>query len=129
MKTIPRHFSQRLHRFLIITVMGMTVTACAVGPDFRTPNAPLTTGYTETALPQETAAAPVTGGEAQHFAAGTDISSQWWHLFHNPALDHLIRQALIDSPTLAASQAALRQAQENLRARSGTEYFPKVDAS
>jgi NodT family efflux transporter outer membrane factor (OMF) lipoprotein len=60
---------------------------------------------------------------------GKDIPGQWWQLFQNPALDQLIRQALADSPTLAAAHAALRQAQENLRARSGTEYYPQVDAT
>ena len=49
--------------------------------------------------------------------------------FLGPGLDQLIQQALVDSPTLAAAEATLRQARENLRARTGTEYFPKVDAS
>lgn len=39
----------------------------------------------------------------------------------------MIRQALADSPTMAAAQATLREAQENLRARTGTVYYPSVD--
>lgn len=113
----------------LIAAACMAMGGCTVGPDFRTPAAPVATEYTATALPPQTASAPVAGGETQHFAPGQAIPAQWWHLFHSPALDQLIRQALKENPTLAAAQATLRQAQENLRARSGTEYYPGVDAS
>jgi NodT family efflux transporter outer membrane factor (OMF) lipoprotein len=43
-------------------------------------------------------------------------------------LDLIIRQAIADSPTLAAAQATLRQSQENLRALVGSAFFPSVDA-
>ena len=58
---------------------------------------------------------------------GEEIPAQWWTLFHSEPLDRLIRQALTDSPTLAAAQAKLRQAQENLRAEVGA-VSPSVDA-
>jgi NodT family efflux transporter outer membrane factor (OMF) lipoprotein len=113
----------------LFAAVCLAMSGCTVGPDFRTPAAPSVTGYTATALPPETASAPVAGGDVQHFAPGQEIPAQWWQLFQSPALDQLIRRALADSPTLAAAQATLRQAQENLRARSGTEYYPGVDAS
>ncbi len=129
MKYIPWYLSQRLHSILITAVICLASSACTVGPDFKKPEAPLSTSYTTAAPSQESVAVPVTGGETQHYAAGKEISAQWWQLFQNPALDQLIRQALADSPTLAAAQAALRQAEENHRARTGTEYFPQVDAA
>jgi NodT family efflux transporter outer membrane factor (OMF) lipoprotein len=49
-------------------------------------------------------------------------------LFHSPKLDEVIKQALADSPTLAAAQAALRQSQEDLKARTGTVFYPQIDA-
>jgi NodT family efflux transporter outer membrane factor (OMF) lipoprotein len=107
----------------------ITVAGCAVGPDFRTPLAPNPKGYTEKPMPVETASAPGTGGEAQRFVDGGDIPAQWWTVFHSQGLDLLLRRALADSPTLAAAQAALRQAQENLRARTGTVLYPSVDAN
>lgn len=119
----------RLRTFIAVVAAIATLGGCTVGPDFRRPDAPGTTTYTATALPAKTAAAPGTGGAAQRFTTKEDIPAQWWHLFQSPALDQLIRQALADSPTLAAAQATLHQAQENLRARSGTEYFPSVDAT
>jgi len=80
-------------------------------------------------MPEKTVAAPVTGGEAQRIVSGRDIPDQWWTLFHSRDLDQLIRQALQDSPTLAAAQATLRESQENLRAQYGTAIFPSVDAN
>ena len=98
-----------------------------MGPDFHRPKAPKASGYTETALPAETAAAG-RDGPAQRFVAGADIPAQWWSLFHSPDLDRLIRQALEMSPTLAAAQATLRQAEENMRAQAGALLYPGVDA-
>ncbi|ABQ24740.1 efflux transporter outer membrane subunit [Geotalea uraniireducens] len=110
-------------------VAGAALAGCTVGPDFRPPEAPRTDNYTSTALPAQTAAAEGNGGAAQRFAIGREIPGQWWALFHSAALDRLISQAIADSPTLATIQATLRQAQENLRARTGTEYSPSLDAN
>jgi NodT family efflux transporter outer membrane factor (OMF) lipoprotein len=101
---------------------------CAVGPDFHPPQAPDTQTYTATALPVQTAAAAVTDGKAQRFIKGEKIPRQWWMLFHSEALDHLIRLGLTDSPTAAAAQATLREAEENFRAQSGATRYPSIDA-
>src|SRR5512136_824287 len=90
------------------TIAGIALASCAVGPNFRPPEAPGTTAYTVTALPPETTASPIAGGEAQRLVPGQEIPAKWWTLFHSPALDQLIRQALADNPTLAAAQASLR---------------------
>jgi NodT family efflux transporter outer membrane factor (OMF) lipoprotein len=119
----------RLTARLSIAAACLAMCGCTVGPDFHVPAAPAATGYTATALPVETVTTPAAGGAAQRFMLGADIPAQWWEMFHNPELDRLIRQALKDNPTLAAAQATLIQARENLRARSGSEYYPSVDAS
>ena len=112
-----------------IVLLAGLMSACAVGPDFRTPAAPGVKGYAETPLPPETQAAPEVGAAAQRFVSGRDIPGQWWTVFRCRPLDLLIRQALSDSPSLAAAQATLREAQENFSARAGTEYYPKVDGN
>jgi NodT family efflux transporter outer membrane factor (OMF) lipoprotein len=125
------HKNMRCLLFLKFAVAGfviMALTACAVGPDFHRPETPKTNTYTAKALPEKTAAAPVAGGDVQRFVFGQDIPAQWWLVFHSDALDQLIRQALADSPTLAAAQAALREARENVRAEVGAAFFPAVDA-
>ena len=49
--------------------MALALTACAVGPDFKPPEAPQVAAadhpYTPVALPAQTASAPGTGGAAQ----------------------------------------------------------------
>ena len=111
-----------------LVAIAIALAGCAAGPDFRRPAAPAVSSFTAGALPAETAAAPVAGGAAQRFAPGERIPAEWWALFRSEPLDRLIRQALADSPTLAAAQAALRQAEENRRAQFGA-LLPRVDGS
>ncbi|WP_083860216.1 efflux transporter outer membrane subunit [Cupriavidus sp. BIS7] len=104
------------------------VAACAVGPDFKTPKAPDAAAYTPTPLPEKTASAPVQGGESQRFVAGMQIPEQWWSMFHSEKLDRFIDNALRANPTVTAAQAALRQAQAQVRAQEGF-FFPTISGS
>lgn len=110
-------------------VTALLIGGCAVGPDFQSPQAPAAASggaYTATPVAQETASAPGLGGASQRLLAGQDIPAQWWTLFHSDALEQLIRAALVQSPNLAAAQAALRQAQETLNAQTGALRYPNV---
>src|ERR1700728_2526800 len=101
------------------------LAACAVGPNFKKPEAPRTGGVTpprEIPAQLEASAAP---GPAQHCVEGLDIPGQWWTLFQSPPLNTLIERALSNSPTLEAAQAALRQANETVAAERGS-YYPSV---
>jgi NodT family efflux transporter outer membrane factor (OMF) lipoprotein len=108
-------------------IVCLSLMGCAVGPDFKRPDAPATRSYTEGALPTETVSAPGTGGTTQRFVHGGDIPEQWWMLFHSETIDALIVRGLENSPTLEAAKATLRVAQENWRAQYGSR-FPAVDA-
>lgn len=119
----------RLAALIISSVMGVVLSACSAGPDFRRPDAPGVKTYTLTELPAQTAASPVMGGEAQRFHFGQDIPAEWWSLFHSEALNEVIRQALDRNPTLDSAKAALRRAQENLSAQAGATLYPKADAN
>ncbi len=103
------------------------LSACAVGPDFKPPEAPAGADYTPTPLPPATDSAKVHGGEAQRFALGHDIQFDWWTLFKSPALDALVQQAFKANPTIPAAEAALKQAQEYVYAQRGF-FFPTVQA-
>jgi NodT family efflux transporter outer membrane factor (OMF) lipoprotein len=78
----------------------------------------------ETPAPAQFTATPVV---EERLAPGKDIPAQWWSLFQSPSLDAMVRRALEGSPTLVRAQARLKQAQEDLSARSGAEW-PRVDA-
>src|SRR5262249_43497830 len=70
----------------------------------------------------------IAGGAAQKFVMGQDIPGQWWELFHSKPLTKLVEEALRTNPDLAAAQAALRQAKENVYAEEGQQY-PEVGAN
>ncbi len=83
--------------------------------------------FSETPAPAQTQSAAGTPlGEAQAFEVGQEVAAQWWSLLRSEPLDQLIRQSLTASPNLAAAQAALRQARENLAASTGSLDFPAV---
>jgi NodT family efflux transporter outer membrane factor (OMF) lipoprotein len=104
---------------------ALLLAGCAVGPDFKRPSPPAVTGYTAEPIAAQTASAPVAGGQAQRFVQGLDIPGQWWALFHSPALNALVEQAIAANPSLPAAQAALRQAWEDVYAEQGS-LFPTV---
>ncbi len=107
---------------------ALLLAGCEVGPDFARPAPPAVTGYTPEPLAARTASAPVEGGQAQRFVQGLDIPGQWWTLFHSPALNALVAQAIAANPSLPAAQAALRQAREDVYAEEGS-LFPSVTAA
>jgi NodT family efflux transporter outer membrane factor (OMF) lipoprotein len=118
---------KRTTQHALAIAIALAMAGCAVGPNFKRPEAPATTRFTPAPLPEQTVAAPAPSGAAQHFVSGADIPAQWWNVFHSEQLDSLMRSALKESPNLAAAQAALRQAQENLTASRGA-LLPGVDA-
>jgi NodT family efflux transporter outer membrane factor (OMF) lipoprotein len=106
----------------------LALAACAVGPDFKAPEAPPVAGYTPEGRPVATASTDVAGGAAQKFDTGRDIPGEWWKVFHSMELDNLIAEALRANPGLAAAQAALWQAKENIYAAEG-KLMPQLDAN
>ena len=105
------------------------LASCAVGPDYKPPEAPHDARFVAAGqLPSQTAATALPGGEAQRFVDGQDIPGQWWTLFQSAQLNALIERALKNSPTLESAQAALRQAKEVTSAQRGS-YYPSVSGS
>lgn len=105
-------------------VILATLGACAVGPNFVRPAPPTADRYTAESLP---AATIVADDQAQRFTSATALTTDWWRLFKSAQLDAVVRQAIANNPTLQASEASLRQSQQNLRAGYGV-FFPQVGA-
>jgi NodT family efflux transporter outer membrane factor (OMF) lipoprotein len=122
-------FRVQRKKVVMAAIASALLAGCAVGPNFKPPEAPKTQAYTAEPLSAETPSSPGPGGATQRLVPGGDIPGQWWTLFHSAELDKVIHQALAGNPTLAAAQATLRQAQENLNALVGSALYPKVDAS
>lgn len=111
----------------LVLATALVLAGCAVGPDFRTPPAPSVQAYTSEPLPATTAAANVPTGDAQRFLEGAGVPARWWTNFANDELDRRVERALAHNSSVAAAQAALRQAQEGVHAARGA-LFPAIDA-
>ncbi len=121
----------RLKPLVILLAVLATAAAggCAVGPDFRPPEPPAARLYTASTISPETVSAQAFAGETQRLSPGQELPDAWWTVFRSEALDRVIREALENSPTLAAARATLRQSQENLNAVVGSALYPSVDAA
>jgi NodT family efflux transporter outer membrane factor (OMF) lipoprotein len=112
-------WSRKTHAPAIAALMSSLIAGCAVGPNFKPPAAPQVRDYTAT---------PPRSDQTQHFVPGSDISADWWTLFHSVPLNELIEESLKNNPDLKAAQAALLVARENVLAQRGT-FYPSVAAS
>ncbi len=112
---------------LLAALTLLPFAGCTVGPNFKAPAAPNVSDYMAHPLPATLTATDVSGGEAQRFVSGRDISAEWWTLFHSEPLNELIKQSLANNHDLKAAQAALSAARENVLAQRGA-YYPSVAA-
>src|SRR5690242_18142130 len=86
----------------VVAAMGAVVStlmlnACAVGPDFKSPEPPPAPGY----FP------------GQRINTSTNIPGNWWQRFRSPQLDRLIDDGIAYNSDLQAAEAAVRVAQAN----------------
>ena len=109
---------------LLLWAAGLA--GCTVGPDFKPPEPPAVQTYTAATLPAQTVATPGTLGGVQRFVAQAPIGAAWWQQFDSPKLDAVIVRALRASPTLAAAQATLRQAEQTYAAQAGSTLLPQA---
>ena len=111
----------------LLALGASSLSACMMGPDFRSPDPPRASNYLADDQPAEFVAASIPGGEAQRIVQGFDIPGQWWAVFRSQPLDSLIQRALVANPDIHAAAAGLRAAQYTARAQRAT-LFPTVQA-
>jgi NodT family efflux transporter outer membrane factor (OMF) lipoprotein len=81
-----------------------------VGPNFQRPQAPAVQSYLHPSAPP----GDIQPQDVQHVNPGAEVAGQWWQLFRSSALDEVVRDAIAGSPTLAAADATLAQAREQI---------------
>jgi NodT family efflux transporter outer membrane factor (OMF) lipoprotein len=101
---------------LLCSFAMAALAACAVGPNYHRPAAPVPQRFKEAegwkpAHPQEA-------------ASGTD----WWSVYGDPVLDGLEKQIDISNQTLKASEASWREAQAVV-SEAKAELFPTLGVS
>lgn len=98
-------------------IAAVVLTGCAVGPDYRSP------------APKAPAQAPFASGRSPAFN-GDQPPGNWWSLFHDPAIDHLVEQALTANTDLRVAAANLARARAVLReSRAGRLPSTELSAS
>jgi NodT family efflux transporter outer membrane factor (OMF) lipoprotein len=112
--------------WLIAAVALGMIAGCTVGPRYHAPAPPTVIAYTPQPLPTETASSEGPAGNAQRFNPSAAIPADWWTAFRSSELNAMVEHALKNSPTLEQATARLKQAQEEVNARTGRTKFPEV---
>lgn len=118
----PRFRAAAAGPAVLLSLLTLSLAGCELGPNFFSPAAPTTTGYTS----------PGERNLGDHprdkriLDVGARISDAWWRIFQSPMLDRVMKQAIADSPSLAQAQAQLAYAKEQIAVAQGAE-LPQVD--
>lgn len=95
-----------LLRSLFVTVSALTLSACAVGPDYARPTPPAaSSGPFLSAREGVTTTAP----------APNDADPEWWRLYKDPVLDGLVADALAANTDVRVAVARIARARASLR--------------
>jgi NodT family efflux transporter outer membrane factor (OMF) lipoprotein len=97
---------------------GLLAAGCAVGPDYKRPDAPVPAGFKEQPPPG-------TWKAAQPDDAA--LRGRWWQLFGDPQLDALEDKIAVSNQTLKAATAQYLAAQDQVRVARAA-YFPTLGA-
>jgi len=95
-------------------LLGFSLSACAVGPDYRAPSMTLGTFHNAAAV------------DARKTVEPSPPIDRWWTGFRDPVLSGIVERALIQNLDLAAALARVDQARAAAR-RAGAELLPTTD--
>ncbi|HEV2352134.1 MAG TPA: efflux transporter outer membrane subunit [Terriglobia bacterium] len=109
---------------LILAGAIMLFSACAVGPKYQRPSAPVPAAYKE--------AAPANAAQAGHWKptqpSDGAAKGKWWVIYNDPQLSALEDRVSVSNQNILAAEAQYREARDAVRiARSG--LFPTVTGS
>lgn len=100
---------------LSIGLVAAALSACAIGPDYKRPEAPTAPAYKEA------------GDWLSATPSDNAPRGAWWEAFQDPQLNELEKQVVISNQTLAQAEAQYRQATALLRqTRAG--FLPTISA-
>lgn len=94
------------------------LSACTVGPDFKSPEASSSQHYDQQAEQRL--------GQEKRIDLGKKVRGEWWSAFRSPKLDQVVRRAIDGNLELVAANATIRQAASSVAAAEGALY-PQVD--
>lgn len=115
--TTPQIARCRCAKPLLTLALAFTLSACAVGPDYRPPQ-PVT--------PDSWHELPATGVRVE--SPDAPSLAAWWTTLNDPQLNELIERALADNKTIKQAHARVVQARAQ-RAIAGSGFWPGIGAS
>jgi NodT family efflux transporter outer membrane factor (OMF) lipoprotein len=116
-----------LDRALRRGILGLTLlmAACAVGPNYKRPSAPVPSEYKEQAALQ----APTPTGEWKPAEPKDDLlRGNWWEIFGDPELNLLEERIDVSNQNIAQVEAQFRGARAAVRG-ARADFLPTVTAS
>jgi NodT family efflux transporter outer membrane factor (OMF) lipoprotein len=104
---------------LWVLIGGLSLAACAVGPNYLRPAAPVPTKFKELA-----------GLKGWKLATPSDALDRgdWWRVYRDKKLDFLMRQVEVSNQTVAVQAAAYEEARAVIR-EAQAALFPTLTAS
>jgi NodT family efflux transporter outer membrane factor (OMF) lipoprotein len=100
-------------RVLLTVLFGLSLTACAIGPNYH--------------RPLVSTPAQWTASEARGTAPGVRIETdQWWQSFHDAQLDSLVRRAVAANYDLVLATARVDEARA-ARGLARSTYSPQIN--
>ena len=103
----------RINSLALALAAGLSLTGCAIGPDYLRPAALLPSVFGETP-------------PAVAVAANPAVDPAWWSLFNDATLNDLVAQALQNNADLRQAVARVEQA-DALAREAGASFFPEID--
>jgi NodT family efflux transporter outer membrane factor (OMF) lipoprotein len=101
----------------LVVAVALALGGCAVGPDYRPP---------EAATPDEWHQLPQTGVRAE--SPDASELAAWWTTLNDPLLNELIERALAENKSVKQAYARVLQARAQ-RAIAGSGFWPDIGAS
>ena len=110
-----RMIMKKLLIFKILLVILMVISGCAVGPDYKRPDAPVPASFKELK------------GWREALPRDQEIRTKWWEAFGDPILNSLAEQVNVSNQSIALAESQYRQAQALVQL-ARANYFPTVSA-
>jgi len=101
---------------VLLAIVVLQFSGCAVGPKYHTPVAPAPPAYKEV------------GNWKPARPNDQNLGGTWWRIFQDPQLDALELQVNVSNQNLKAAEAQYQQARAVLR-YSRADYYPTVTAA
>jgi NodT family efflux transporter outer membrane factor (OMF) lipoprotein len=110
------HQGQMIGQSLVVGMAILLLSACAVGPKYKTPTVPTPPAYKE--IGEWKIAQP----------SEQNLGGNWWEIFRDPQLNALEQQIDVSNQNLKAAVAQYQQARAALR-YARADYYPTVSTA